>query len=56
MAPLGLNTCVSFAMQVIVQRHKHSNRWGGVAQWKFAQFALKACRFLDLVNLKNCFF
>jgi hypothetical protein len=52
-APLGLNFICGIAMQIVVQRHSHSNRWLDVMQWKSAHFALKACRFLDLLNLKN---
>jgi hypothetical protein len=52
-APLGFNFSCGVVMQIIVQRLNHSNRWVDAMQWKFAQFSLKACRFLDLPYLKK---
>ncbi|MCA9943339.1 MAG: hypothetical protein KC449_07650 [Anaerolineales bacterium] len=51
--PLGYQFVGGLTMQIVVQRHNHSNRWPVGMQWKFAHFALKACRFLDLLNLKK---
>jgi hypothetical protein len=47
---------VGFAMQIVVQRLKHSNRWRDGMQRKFAKIALKARRFLDWLNLKKNYF
>jgi hypothetical protein len=52
-APHGLNFIVGFAMQIIVQRLKHSNRWRGEMQRKMAKTPLKAGTFLDWLNLKK---
>jgi hypothetical protein len=53
MAPHGLNFTVGFAMQIIVQRLKHSNRWWWEMQRKMAKIPLKAGTFLDWLNLKK---
>ena len=55
-SPSWLQLIGGKSMQILVQRHNHSNRWPVVTQWKIAPIALKACRFLDLLNLKKSFF